>query len=264
MKKYIRLSIALCLCLLCAVMLTSCDALDELKERKVVRIGADENEALLYKENKYVRIDTSRLNNTNVVINFNGDIGLNIVEEDVPLLLTDSGWFSSFASYDKELDMIYTDLGYWCKEDMLEKYENLINNMELDYYMIEYSSYNDDTGRYTTETKILDKKLCDAINDAISGGGSSSIKLDYNNCDMIALNKCDKKGMLMNIGSITLFVRNVAVDTNRIGFVEYRELGEERVHYLSSEYIKMIEDLVGLTYYGRVYETKIDLVDINK
>ena len=192
MKAKIKLFAIVMVSVLCIMLLTSCNLIDELREKRVVRL--DENmEVIEYKGTKYKKLPYYSTYQIDVDTHGNGYI----VENDVPLLLMDQFGINCF--FDNELGMIRRGDMFYSKLSEYEKYSNMLNEGKLDSYKFEQYFYNPDNGFSEQVDTILDPEVVEIINETVKyTEGYTREENDYS-WEFIGLKKCSADGILESV-----------------------------------------------------------------
>ena len=192
MKARIKFFAVVMVSVLCVMLLTSCNLIDELREKRVVALDED-IEVIEYKGTKYKRLPYFSTYQIDVDTRENGYI----VESDVPLLLIDS--FGLLCHFDNELGIIRRGDMFYSKLSEYEKYSNMLNEGKLDSYKFEQYFYNPDNGFSEQVDTILDPEVVEIINETVKyTEGYTREENDYS-WEFIGLKKCSADGILESV-----------------------------------------------------------------
>ena len=214
MKKTTKI-IALCLCLaLFGVLFAGCDMLDELKANQAFL--SDDKSTITYNGNTYKKLP----NDAFLYLNFGYYHGneINITDNDVPVLLSNSYKYYSQYEQTKDIFIIYPgyeslyipfssnyaygECEYYCNEKDYDKYISAIEKNELNYigfeYDIEYEDYNFYTTLEAGTKELSDEILAHIANpEKMSNELYLQVEADYDfDCLMYCMYKCDSEGLI--------------------------------------------------------------------
>ncbi len=158
--KIIRRIAAVAVAAVMLFSLTSCLALDEMREH---RIDRKEGGELVFNGKEYVALPKTDYTTWNLL--FVGDIYW-VCDEEVPVLL--SNRFGRSAYYDKDLDII-SAFDLYCAKEKYDEYSEMFLHPSLDVYAVIQHVLNDETGETEMKKVALSEELTAALNDALSG-----------------------------------------------------------------------------------------------
>lgn len=191
MKK-IRLIALICVICMAAMMLSSCNLIDELKEQRFVYADEQHNTTIEYKGKKYVYLENPK----GLSLDFSYDVYGYIVEKDVPLLLLDM--LGRYCRYSEELGIIMLeDNTLYCLESKYDEYCKLLENAVLDHYKIDYQYMNYQTRELEDVRVVLDEDVTDLINGTILNiKGLKPTGESQHAFQFLSIDKCDKTGFV--------------------------------------------------------------------
>ncbi len=215
MKKNLKIVALLSAVVILAVSLCSCGALDNARAYQAFYNGSNRNE-ILYGDHvyKYIASGSRELIFTDLY-GQDRDSAFYVTEEDVPVLLASREGEYFQLNADKTLlfrwgvgDNVHI---WYVRDDLYEKYENALNNAELDSYFYSYQEYPDDDpyGAVKQVNLLLGPEMTDIIDRAYSISKDKRVSYKQLSEDpywikTVILNRCDKDMLVMNSTSMTL------------------------------------------------------------
>ena len=179
--KTLKRIIAVLLIAATAFCMTSCLALDRMKERQMFFVEGEGDKIsfngktyvklpLAYYSTKYSRIPAYNYTTENLLLSgYNGTGNYRVTEPDVPVLL--SREYGSYADYDPELEIIWSN-GLYCLEKDYEEFKTLFAETKPDHYaVISHVPEEDEDGNTNQrfELKLLSETISSELNAALNG-----------------------------------------------------------------------------------------------
>lgn len=172
MKKTVKYISALIASALVVLSLCSCEKIDSMRERQILRNTAGDE--LFYKGSTYKfalqdkNSSYDLISSVYEIVDMYHEKTMRITDADVPVLLTERlGTVASISVNsdiikDKSRDIIYV------KSNVFDKYNEYLKNISFDHYFIYTSQYTPQNGRTKVLPKLFPEDLTNEIADILS------------------------------------------------------------------------------------------------
>lgn len=218
MKKILRIFTLAAILLLQCILLSGCDALDDLRAKQAY---ITDDRDIIFGDAVFVLLPESEL--LQPIYDYSPDCQLNVTEKDVPVLL--SSILSERTLYMSE-DGIFL-CGYedtrdtylvYCRED---KYDEIVNRMKEDFTPTKacylYESYNEETYEYSYNYYMLSDEEYNAVKEVLKNETASDLPsgayIDYD--FFIEIELCSDDNLFRK------YVFDIAVSDNQYYIIYY-------------------------------------------